>query len=85
MEKLEKTLESLKLEMKEMQDAWAKEVKQIADQKGFDAYSKKAEKEFNKIADRYAAQMTDNLFAQNEIEIKLAKLKEEERKKQYKD
>lgn len=85
MEKLERTLEALQLEMKEMQESWAKEVKQVTEQKDFEVYSKKSEKAFEKIADRYAAQMTDNLFEQNRIEKEIARIKEEERKKLYKD
>lgn len=85
MKNLEKELELLKFELEEMKKQWAKEVKEVEKQPNFNAYSKKAAKAYTKIADRYAKQMNDNLFAQTQIENKIIRIKEEERKKLYKD
>lgn len=85
MKNLEKELELLKFELEEMKKQWAKEVKEVEKQPNFNAYSKKAAKAYNKIADRYAKQMNDNIVAQTQIENKIIRIKEEERKKLYKD
>ncbi len=85
MKELENRLNLLKQEMEEMKTAWAKEVKAATEEEGDKVYSKKLDKAFDRIAERYAEQMNDNLFAQRKLEYEIAMKKEEERKKLYKD
>lgn len=85
MEELKLKLKELEQEMRELQDAWATEIKIMSSKKNFDVYSDKTDREMDEIAKKYAEKMNDNLYAQHEIKQKIDEIKEEERKKQYKD
>ena len=85
MEKLKEELEALKQELEEMQAQWANEIKKMAEKPGYDVYSEKTDKQMEKIANRYVKPMMDNMNAQKAIAEEIGRLKEEERKKLYKD
>lgn len=85
MENLEKNLKELQVQLEDIKNEWAKEVAEISNRKNFDLYSSKTKKAFSKLADKYADIIEDNLNEQYVIEKKIAEIKEEERKKLYKD
>ena len=79
----EEKLERVNKDIDDAQRAYAEECAKLANQPGFDQYSKKWQKKIDKIADKYSRILYPLQVEHEEIRERLNDAEEENRKKQY--
>ena len=78
-------IKEIERQMQDIEEAYGKECADLYKQKGFDIYAPKWVNKIEKLAKKYAEQLSTIKIEHDEIRERLNIEEEERRKKQYKD